>query len=357
MLSLKSSIDNNVYWLRSLLFLVVVLMAVIIVIDEFTMPVKSFPYFNSIRIGGQIGPILVAFLVTFLPNYQRYYQHVLLVIAVTFSLVTVYIIWAAWNHSNYAFAYEGLMINVFFFFIIARMALVPAVIYVTIILTAFLWILIQHPIYGDRNIFNFVMLTTSHIIALVGVYRLQKVALENQTYNQLLINYSITDELTQIYNRKGYHTLAPDLFQRCVNQQLPFTLYLFDIDYFKEFNDQHGHAKGDEVLKLQANILQQFFSPNDAIISRFGGDEFLVIASTNEHQSYEILVAIIKQWQTQPLTININSEPKPLSCSVGSCTAVPSKQDTLGDFFLVADKALYQAKKNGRGNYVQSALN
>ena len=291
-------------------------------------------------------------MITYIKNYQSFYQSALLVIALTFSLVTVYIIWSEWTYSQYAFAYEGLMINVFFFFFIARMELKQAIIYSLVIVTLFLALIIQYPIYGGRNIFNFVMLVAAHLIALVGVYRLNKIALENKKYNQLLMLYSITDELTQIHNRKGYQKFAPDLFAQSQQQQKLFSLMIFDLDYFKEYNDQFGHAEGDEVLKLQAQFLQHSFSNPDEIICRFGGDEFVVISTSRSQASIQNKTQhILDQWAANKSQIEINGQEQNLSCSIGIYSSIPTPQHTLHDFFLAADKALYQAKNTSKGSF------
>jgi diguanylate cyclase (GGDEF)-like protein len=348
----QKTIDNSETWLRSVLLLVSVIMALIIAIDALTLPPKSNPHFNTIRIIGQFLPILIALLITYIDNYQRFYQQALLIIALVFSLVTLYIIWSEWTYSKYSYAYEGLMINVYFFFFIARMGLKQAIIYSLVIMTLFLALILQYPIYGDRNIFNFVMLLVAHIMALVGVYRLHKIAQENSTYNQLLMDYSITDELTQIHNRKGYQTLAPELFSQCQEHQNFFSLIIFDLDYFKEYNDQFGHAAGDEVLKLQAQFLHDNFTHPDELICRFGGDEFVVISASSTQQAIQSKAQqVLDQWSEHKLPLMIEQQQQFLSCSIGIYSRIPTTQHTLHDYFIEADKALYQAKNTNKGSF------
>jgi len=347
-----NTIDNSETWLRSVLILVATLMALIIAVDVLTMPAKTNPYFNTIRFLGQFLPILVALLITYIKNYQRFYQSALLIISLVFSLVTLYIIWSEWTYSQYAYAYEGLMINVYFFFFITRMGLKQAIIYSLVIVTLFLVLIAQYPIYGVRNTFNFVMLAIAHLIALVGVYRLTKIAQQNKKYNQLLMQYSITDELTQIYNRKGYQQFAPDLFIKCQNQPKLFSLMIFDLDYFKEYNDQFGHAEGDKILKLQAQFLQDSFANTEALICRFGGDEFVVVSTSSSQESVKNQAQhVLDQWAAHKAHIEINHQAHQLSCSIGIYSSTPSPQQTLDDFFLAADKALYQAKNTSKGSF------
>ena len=90
-----------------------------------------------------------------------------------------------------------------------------------------------------------------------------------------VLNWAITDELTGIYNRKGFYTLASHLLKLAKrNKQGIFLLYA-DLDDMKEINDNYGHKEGDLMLIETANLLSRYYRESD-IIARFGGDEFVV---------------------------------------------------------------------------------
>lgn len=88
------------------------------------------------------------------------------------------------------------------------------------------------------------------------------------------LQISITDELTGLSNRRGFLKLAGYLFNKCQREEQNFTLLFFDLDKFKHINDRFGHAEGDKVLKIFANVLLRNFRYND-VVARLGGDEFV----------------------------------------------------------------------------------
>lgn len=339
-------------WLRSILFIVSMLLIGIIIVDVYTMPQKNVPYYNTIRVLTQFLPILCAFIITFFKNFQKYYQNALLIFSLIFSFGTLYIIWAAWIYQQYAFAYEGLMINVYFFFFVTRISFRHAIIYTLIVNAVFLLLIFQFPIYQERTVFNAVMLISAHLMALVGVHRLMKIAYQNDEFNKKLFNYSITDELTQIHNRKGYLQFGSVLFEKALNNNLPFSFFMFDLDDFKLFNDQFGHTMGDELLQKQAQILKQVFDQNTDIICRFGGDEFIVISLLDKSSSIQKAQTVLNQWEKQN---NLSSIVKTsVTCSIGIHSNAPVSNQSLNDYFQLADQALYKAKNKGKNNIVST---
>ena len=90
------------------------------------------------------------------------------------------------------------------------------------------------------------------------------------------LQLATTDHLTLISNRRGFEVLARHAVQFCRRLQLPVTLLSFDLNKFKEINDRHGHAAGDQALKTFARGLLAVFRDSD-VIGRLGGDEFAVL--------------------------------------------------------------------------------
>ncbi len=101
-------------------------------------------------------------------------------------------------------------------------------------------------------------------------------AIERHRLQRTIRQLAVIDELTGLYNRRGFNTLNSDLVQRVKQAGLRGFLCYFDLDRFKQINDVHGHAKGDEALKEFAQTLQSVFR-KDTLLSRFGGDEFVAM--------------------------------------------------------------------------------
>ncbi len=104
----------------------------------------------------------------------------------------------------------------------------------------------------------------------------QKEKILKETYT-----LSITDALTSLYNRHYALERFEKELERAIREKASFTLIMLDLDDFKPINDKYGHIKGDEILKKVAEILKRGFRSYD-VVSRFGGDEFLIITFQNE---------------------------------------------------------------------------
>jgi two-component system, cell cycle response regulator len=129
--------------------------------------------------------------------------------------------------------------------------------------------------------FNYLTLDRSIVYA-IERHRLQR------TIRQL----AVLDELTGLYNRRGYNTLHPDIIQRVERTELRGYLCYFDLDRFKQINDELGHAKGDEALKEFAATLRNIFR-KDTLLVRLGGDEFLAMGvELQPGQTHEALRAL-----------------------------------------------------------------
>lgn len=161
---------------------------------------------------------------------------------------------------------------------------------------------------------------------------------------------SFTDELTGLYNRRGFITLATQQIEISLRTMQGFVLYVMDVDYFKQINDQYGHQMGDQALIEVAQLMRKSFRHYD-IIGRIGGDEFAVIAlnipEDMEKKLKEKMELLIEERNKN--TLELPAFPYVLSVSIGSVYYRPTT-DILAfeDLFRLADEALYQVKQNRR---------
>jgi diguanylate cyclase (GGDEF)-like protein len=160
---------------------------------------------------------------------------------------------------------------------------------------------------------------------------------------------SHTDMLTLLPNRRA---VISDL-QRQVNlserYDLPLTISMIDLDNFKDINDTFGHAAGDQVLRFVASEMRDHIRQPDEI-GRYGGDEFLVILpNTAQHAAAEQASRLCQQLHGAPIIVG--QDVIHMSLSIGIAQYRPHVDDwhTLVER---ADQALYQAKHNGRGQWV-----
>lgn len=169
-------------------------------------------------------------------------------------------------------------------------------------------------------------------------------------YQKKLAAQATVDPLTGAYNRRTGEELFHDMQSECLDQVMPMSLVMFDIDYFKSINDKLGHDAGDVALTHLVAHIQTHIRDNDAIC-RWGGEEFvLLLHNVNLSRAYEIADRICKN--VQLLTFNSNSQNFQLTISAG--VAEMKAHESLNDVVKRADDALYQAKENGRNQVIKS---
>jgi diguanylate cyclase len=156
---------------------------------------------------------------------------------------------------------------------------------------------------------------------------------------------SLTDELTSLPNRRAFLRRMEDEVARVQRYGFPLSLALIDLDNFKSVNDDHGHAAGDEVLRVYSRNILSIFRHHD-LVARYGGEEFAVLLpNTDGDGSLRALGKVRKRaaetrWQTNGTVM-----PVP-SFSAGLAVYKPG--ETANAFIERADRALYRAKRHGR---------
>lgn len=155
------------------------------------------------------------------------------------------------------------------------------------------------------------------------------------------------DALTRLYNRSA----GKKLIRAYLDRKGPYEtcgLMVIDVDYFKSVNDVYGHMFGDQVLVRFSALLQELFQ-EDAVIMRFGGDEFVVFF---QNISNKVLIRRAAELVREVRKLQFEEHEYTPTCSVGACYVPENAPEfTYEQLFQNADWALYQAKKNGRNRY------
>ena len=159
---------------------------------------------------------------------------------------------------------------------------------------------------------------------------------------------TLRDPLTGLYNRRGLESRLSDVASASLTFRHPhFTLMLIDLDYFKDINDTHGHAIGDEALNNLAEIVQSHLRDED-IFARVGGDEFvIVLVNIPEDKAPALGERIREAVSHYPLAKTENREPIYATITLGFAS-YPTDAEDVDDVMEAADQALYQAKEAGR---------
>lgn len=155
------------------------------------------------------------------------------------------------------------------------------------------------------------------------------------------------DQLTGLYNRRYLDRRLVDELGRARNYNLPLSVFMIDVDNFKNYNDTNGHQAGDKCLQMVARITQSVTRSSD-VVCRYGGEEFLVILLGADAKQAWYHADRIRQ--TIASTVFPHGEKQPLGCvSIsGGVSSFPRDATDLASLVKAADAALYRAKENGR---------
>lgn len=150
------------------------------------------------------------------------------------------------------------------------------------------------------------------------------------------------DELTGVANRRGFMTVAQHVLPLCARNDLNVELLFFDLDGFKQFNDEFGHEAGDRALRLFAKKLLKSFRSAD-VVARLGGDEFAVMMAGEKVFTQQALKAMRERIDTMQQDL-----PMRLRWSVGSVHYDKARHGSVEEFLAEADKNMYADKTKKR---------
>lgn len=170
--------------------------------------------------------------------------------------------------------------------------------------------------------------------------------------NQELEQLSITDSLTQVFNRRFFMERIRQEVKRVNRYGSSLSLLMIDIDHFKNVNDTYGHLAGDAVLAGVAGVIRQRLRETD-ILARYGGEEFVLIATPMEMNGACALAERIRSL-VEAAAIDHNGQTIKVTVSIGVSSWQPALKDNAEELIRLADDALYGAKEEGR-NRVRSA--
>jgi len=172
---------------------------------------------------------------------------------------------------------------------------------------------------------------------------------ELQKSNTELQKLSRQDGLTGIANRRRFDDFIRKECLRSARDSMPISIILIDIDYFKLYNDNYGHLRGDDCLKKVAHALLMAVQRPADLVARYGGEEFVVVLPntdiTGARNIAEVLRRAIEALEIPHAYSPLNNV---LTISMGIASKVASKNNSPADIIDMADKAMYEAKHAGR---------
>lgn len=165
---------------------------------------------------------------------------------------------------------------------------------------------------------------------------------ELEAKNQQLLELSLTDPLTGLNNRRGFHLFAGKIINLAAREGRENLLVFFDLDNLKTVNDTHGHKAGDDMLKTFARTLEETFRASD-VVARFGGDEFVALAFASRENTEQLVEERMRKGVAR-----INDEgqhPFELDFTSGCITFDPAEQYCLETLLTLSDSIMYRRKR------------
>jgi len=189
------------------------------------------------------------------------------------------------------------------------------------------------PQYGNAT-FTSIIAAISIVLLLFLVWRIN--AMEQEIHD-----LTLRDDLTDLYNMRGFYLLAEQTLRLAQRAQLPFSVLFIDLDGLKQINDQLGHNTGSGYLAETGELVAATFREGD-VKGRFGGDEFVV---AGQFSVVGVEIAAQRLMNAAAERNTISPRKYPLSLSIGYVTAEHYSQESLKDLVTRADQAMYKEKR------------
>lgn len=170
-----------------------------------------------------------------------------------------------------------------------------------------------------------------------------------QAANQELQRLAHMDGLTQVANRRSFDSELAQEWRRLAREQLPLTLILCDVDFFKKYNDTYGHQAGDDCLRNVATAVSTAIKRPGDLVARYGGEEFaIILPNTPKAGAVHVAIAIKAAIQALAMVHSGSTISRYVTLSLGVSSVVPQVDFSPMSLLAAADRALYKAKLGGR---------
>jgi len=158
---------------------------------------------------------------------------------------------------------------------------------------------------------------------------------------------SLRDELTRLYNRRGFYLLAEQALRLAQRSRMPFSVLFIDLDNLKQINDTLGHEVGSAFLREVAELLENFVRRSD-VVGRVGGDEFVVAGQSGESAMRNMAQRLQEAVRVRDA---LPDREYPFSFSLGLATSEEGETESLEDLLHRADSAMYMTKRQKKSRF------
>lgn len=288
----------------------------------------------------QYGSIIVFFVNVFIASFMFYLRPAYTFISLLVAGLIFFICLPYYQHSSFILAghYINTSIYMIFVWFLARENY-----------TGFVRNFLDQKVIEEKSR----MLERSNSQLLTEIQIHERTKKDLQLANEQLLVISTLDALTGIPNRRRLDEVLQDLWNTAVVKQMPIAIMMIDIDFFKLYNDTHGHLAGDHCLQAVAEVLNACRQNEYDFVARFGGEEFIFV-SVGMSKADTLLLGENIRLGIEELGIEHEKSPVAawVTVSLGISHTHPGKTDKLTNSLERADQALYKAKSEGRNQLV-----
>ena len=213
---------------------------------------------------------------------------------------------------------------------------------------------------NGRDFYNFIKehpsttIKIMHRMLNITTERLQETSAflsDMVTWGEKARKRAVTDEFTGLYNRRFLDDALEERMATAELSNKPLCLVMVDLDHFAKLNKEYGEDVGDKVILSAVRVFKSVFSEGD-ILARYGGDEFtFILSDTGPAKALDICTMAVNELRKVKLLENMGSSIKQITSSMG-IASFPAHADTLETLKERTDRALYQAKEQGRNRAV-----
>ncbi len=323
--------------------------------DTATMPPALKQTYLWVRWGFAIPSLLLVCACHFIKPLKPYITLTSILAVLNVSLGTLYIYVQASN-MQYDFSYEGIILILMITYFMAglRFQIATGCALATFVSFVLATLFLIPP--SGKATLNMFYVATTFLCGAVGAYTIEYQIRKNFLQQAIMGDMATKDGLTGLYNRGAIMERLDNLIEYARREQKYLTVYLADVDCFKQYNDYYGHIQGDCCLKQVANSLKNCCLRDLDFAGRFGGEEFLLVWFDTNPQETE---ALVNRVQESVLNMNIPHQQSQVADTVtvsgGFITLIPNEHTTMESLLHHADMALYSSKKKGRNRVTACA--
>ncbi len=177
------------------------------------------------------------------------------------------------------------------------------------------------------------------------------VALFNQKFLSGAKKEAEIDPLTGLYNRRYFFDMAQRFVEKSILEDTPISIFMFDIDKFKHYNDTNGHAEGDQLLKELSDLVAKH-TRKTSVLARYGGEEFIVMLPELSKEEAFVYAKRVREVIAAHPFAHREKQPEGFVSISGGVASFPADAKSINGVIQLADTALYQAKREGRNRVI-----